>query len=150
MLLTNINTLRTCKDIAWLTVESVGAWIKETAEVLRTDLLTLFVELKCWYGSKIVTFYNIRWWSMEYVSRGTCQDKFVNFTTDTDRGPIINNYLTNKIKVTPFCNTIRRTADALSKHRYSSEFTNTNKFEKLCSNNITDCTVWSCHVTYAL
>ena len=67
---------------------------------------------------------------MECVSRDTYQDRFVNFTTDTDRAPIINNYLTNKIKVTPFCNTIGRTADALSKHRYSSEFTNKNKFEK--------------------
>ena len=38
---------------------------------------------------------------MEYVSRDTCQDRFVSFTTDTDRAPIINNYLTNKVKVTP-------------------------------------------------
>ena len=86
---------------------------------------------------------------MECVSRDTYQDRFVNFTTDTDRAPIINNYLTSKIKVTPFCNAIGRTDDALSKHRYSSEFTNTNKFEKLCSNGITDGTVYSCHVTYA-
>ena len=33
---------------------------------------------------------------------------------------------------------IRKTTDALSKHRYSNEFTNTNKFAKICSNNITD------------
>ena len=56
MLLASINTLCTCKDIAWLTVTGFGAGKKETAEVLITDLLTLFVELKCWYGSTIVTF----------------------------------------------------------------------------------------------
>ena len=67
---------------------------------------------------------------MEYVIRDTCQDRFLNFTTDTDRAPIVNNYLNNKIRVTRFFNTIGRTADALSKHRYSSEFTNTKKFEK--------------------
>ena len=55
MVLTDINTLRPCKDITGLTV-SVGAGIKETAETLRTDLLTFFVELKCWYSSGIVTF----------------------------------------------------------------------------------------------
>ena len=54
---------------------------------------------------------------MEYVSRDTCQDRFVNFTTDNDRAPIINNYLTNKIKVTPFCNTIGRTAKAGAKSK---------------------------------
>ena len=46
MVLTDINTLRLCKDIAGLTV-SVGAEIKGTAETLRTDLLTFFVELEC-------------------------------------------------------------------------------------------------------
>ena len=55
MVLTDINTLRLCKNIAGLTV-SVGAEIKETAETLRTDLLTFFVELKCWYGGAIMTF----------------------------------------------------------------------------------------------
>ena len=49
------NTLWPCKDITGLTA-SVGAGIKETAETLRTDLLTFFVELKCWYGGAIVTF----------------------------------------------------------------------------------------------
>ena len=49
------NTLWPCKDITGLTA-SVGAGIKETAETLRTDLLTFFVELKCWYDSGIVTF----------------------------------------------------------------------------------------------
>ena len=39
MVLTDINTLRPCKDITGLTV-SVGAGIKETAETLRIDLLT--------------------------------------------------------------------------------------------------------------
>ena len=29
---------------------------EKKAEVLITDLLTLFVELKCWYGSTIMTF----------------------------------------------------------------------------------------------
>ena len=46
MVLTDINTLRTCEDIAGLTV-SVGTGIKETVEALRTDLLTFFVALKC-------------------------------------------------------------------------------------------------------
>ena len=55
MVLTDANTLRPCKDITGLIV-SVGAGIKETADTLRTDLLTLFVELKCWYGGAIVTF----------------------------------------------------------------------------------------------
>ena len=44
MVLTDTNTLRSCRDITGLTV-SVGAGIKETAEILRTDLLTFFVEL---------------------------------------------------------------------------------------------------------
>ena len=57
--------------------------------------------------------------------------------TDTDRALIINNYLTNKIKVTLFPNT-RRTTDAFSKLRYSNESTNKNKFAKICSNDITD------------
>ena len=142
MLLTDINTLRIYKEIAWLTVKSVGTWRKETAEVLRTDFLTLFAELKCWYASTTVTFYNIRCWSMEYVSRDTCQDRFVNFTADTDRPPIINNYLANQMKVTPFCSTITRITDTFSKHRYSNEFTSTNKFTKICSNNITDNCTW--------
>ena len=55
MVLTDTNTLRACKDITGLTV-SVCAGIKETAETLRTDLRTFFVELKCWYGGTIVTF----------------------------------------------------------------------------------------------
>ena len=56
VVLTDIHTLQACEDIVGLTV-SVGAGIKETAEALRTDLLTLFVELKCWYGAvTIVTF----------------------------------------------------------------------------------------------
>ena len=33
---------------------------------------------------------------MEYFSRDTCQDRFVNSMTDTDRAPGINNYLANK------------------------------------------------------
>ena len=33
---------------------------------------------------------------MEYFSRDICQDRFVNSVTDTDRAPIINNYLANK------------------------------------------------------
>ena len=44
MVLTDTNTLRSSRDITGLTV-SVGAGIKETAEILRTDLLTFFVEL---------------------------------------------------------------------------------------------------------
>ena len=48
--------LRTCKDIAGLTVTSFGTVRKETSEALRTDLFTLFAELKCWYGSTYVTF----------------------------------------------------------------------------------------------
>ena len=55
MVLTDTNMLRPCKDIAGLTV-SVGGQIKETAKTLRTDLLTFFVELKCWYGGAIVSF----------------------------------------------------------------------------------------------
>ena len=43
-MLTDTNTLRSCKDITGLNV-SVGARIKETAEILRTDLLTFFFEL---------------------------------------------------------------------------------------------------------
>ena len=35
-------------------------------------------------------------------------------------------------------NTIRRATDALSKYRYTNEFTNKNKFTKRFSNNITD------------
>ena len=46
VVLTDSNTLRTCEDIAGLTVR-VGAGIKETPEALRTDLLKFFVELKC-------------------------------------------------------------------------------------------------------
>ena len=46
VVLTDTNTLWPCKGITELTV-SVGAGIKETAETLRTDLLTFFVELKC-------------------------------------------------------------------------------------------------------
>ena len=55
VVLTDTNTLQPWKDIAGLTI-SVGAEIKETAETLKTDLLTFFVELKCWYGGAIVTF----------------------------------------------------------------------------------------------
>ena len=47
MVLTDINTLRTCQDITTLTVTSVRASRKDTAETLRTDLLTLLVELQC-------------------------------------------------------------------------------------------------------
>ena len=75
---------------------------------------------------------------MQYVSRDTYQDRLANFTTDTNRVPSINNYLINKIKVPSFYNTIRRATDALSKHRYTKEFTNTNKFTTIFSNNITD------------
>ena len=45
MVLTDISMLRPCKDITGLIV-SVGAGMKETAETIRTDLLTFFVELK--------------------------------------------------------------------------------------------------------
>ena len=55
MVLTDTNTLRPCKDIIGLTV-SVGTGIKETAETLRTDLPTFFVELNCGHGGAIVTF----------------------------------------------------------------------------------------------
>ena len=55
MVLTDTNTLWPCKDITGLTV-SVSAGIKETAETLKTDLCTFFVELKCWYGGTIVKF----------------------------------------------------------------------------------------------
>ena len=59
----------------------------------------------CWYNCDI---YNIRCWSMEYVSKDTYQNRIANFTTDTNRAPSINNYyLINKIKVTSFYNTIR-------------------------------------------
>ena len=54
MVLTDISMLQPCKDITGLIV-SVGAGMKETAETIRTDLLTFFVELKSWYGSAIVT-----------------------------------------------------------------------------------------------
>ena len=46
VVLTDVHILQACEDIVGLTV-SVCAGIKETAEALRTDLLTLFVELKC-------------------------------------------------------------------------------------------------------
>ena len=60
--------------------------------------------------------------------------------TDTDRALIINNYLTDKIKVTLFSNT-RRTTNAFSKHTYTNESTNTNRFAKIYSNDITgNCT----------
>ena len=68
-----------------------------------------------WYNCDI---YNIRCWGMKYVSRDTYQDRLANFTTDTNRAPIINNYLINKIKVTHFYNTIRRATDTLSKHTH--------------------------------
>ena len=66
------------------------------------------------------------------------QGRLANFATDTSRTPSINIYLINKIKVTSFYNTIRRATVALSKHRYTNEFTNTHKFTKRFSNNITD------------
>ena len=74
---------------------------------------------------------------MKYVSRDIYQDKLANFLTDTNRAPSINNYLINKIKVIPY-NSIRRATNALGKHSYTKEFTNTNKFTKRSSNNITD------------
>ena len=74
---------------------------------------------------------------MEDVSRDTYQDRLSNFMTDTNRTPSINIYLINKIKVTSFCNMIRA-MDALSKYRYTNEFTNKNKLTKRFSNNITD------------
>ena len=75
---------------------------------------------------------------MEDVGRDTYQDRLANFTADTNRTPSINIYLINKIKVTSFYNTIRRATDALSKYRYTNEFTITNKFMKRFSNNIID------------
>ena len=48
--------MRRYKDIAWLTATSVGAGRNGTAEVLGTNLLTLFVESNCWYGTAILTF----------------------------------------------------------------------------------------------
>ena len=75
---------------------------------------------------------------MEYASRDTYQDRLANFMTDTNRAPSINNYLINKIKVTSCYNTIKRATDPLSKHRYTNEFINTNKFTKRFSNNVTD------------
>ena len=45
MVLTGTNMLQTCQGIAGLNV-SAGAGIKETAKVLRTDLITYSVELK--------------------------------------------------------------------------------------------------------
>ena len=55
---------------------------------------------------------------MTYVSRDTYQDRLANFTTDTNRALIINNYLINKIKFTHFYNMIKRAIDALSKHTH--------------------------------
>ena len=75
---------------------------------------------------------------MEDVSRDTYQDRLSNFMTDINRTPSINIYLINKIKVTSFCNMIRRAMDALSKYRYTNEFTNKNKFTKRFTNNIAD------------
>ena len=64
---------------------------------------------------------------MEYVTRGTYQDRLANFMTDTNRVPSINNYLNSHMKVTSFNNMIRRAVDALSKHKYTNAFTNTHK-----------------------
>ena len=75
---------------------------------------------------------------MEYVRKDTYQDRLANFMTDTNRAPSVNNYLINKIKVTSFNSTIRRATDALSKHRYTNKFANTNKFTTRFSNNIID------------
>ena len=47
--------MRKCKGITGLT-ESVSAGRKETIEALKTDLLTLFVMLKCWYVGAVMTF----------------------------------------------------------------------------------------------
>ena len=74
--------------------------------------------------------YDIRCWSMQDVSRDTYQDRLVNFTTDTNRTPRINIYLISKIKVTSFYNTIRRATDALSKYRYTNEFTNKKNLQR--------------------
>ena len=75
---------------------------------------------------------------MKYVSRDTKQDRLLNSTTDNNRVSSINNYLINKIKVTPFYNTRRRATEVLSKHRYTEKYTNANKFTKIFRNNITD------------
>ena len=66
---------------------------------------------------------------MEDVSRDTYQDRLANFTTDTNRTPSINICLINGSK-SSFYNTIRRAKDTLSKHRYTNEFMNKNKFTK--------------------
>ena len=55
VVLTGTNMLQTCQGIAGLNV-SAGAGIKETAKVLRTDLITYSVELKSWYCGTTVTF----------------------------------------------------------------------------------------------
>ena len=56
----------------------------------------------------------------------------------TERLVLIFIYLIDKIKVTSFYNTIRRATDDLNKHRYTNKFTNSNKFTRRFSNNITD------------
>ena len=66
------------------------------------------------------------------------RDRLAKFTTGTSRTPSINIYIINNIKGTSFYNTIRRAMDCLSKHRYTNEFINKNKFTKGFSNNITD------------
>ena len=56
----------------------------------------------------------------------------------TERLVSIFIYLIDKIKVTSFYNTLRRATDDLNKHRYTNKFTNSNKFTRRFSNNITD------------
>ena len=75
---------------------------------------------------------------MKDISRDTYHGRLAIFTTDTNRTPSINIYLINKSKVTLFYSTIRRATDALSKHRYTNEFANKNKFTRRFSKSITD------------
>ena len=65
-MLTDTNTLRSCKNITGLNV-SVGAGIKETAEILRTDLLTIIVELSV--NMVVVQLWHLQHQVLEYGRR---------------------------------------------------------------------------------
>ena len=136
------NKLKSSKDMTRLTV-GVGAGIKETAKTFRTDLLTFFVELKCWYGGTIVTFTTSGaevWKTLVEILTKT--DLRTLRQSLTERLVLIFIYLIDKIKVTSFYNRIRRATDDLNKHRYTNKFTNSNKFTRRFSNNITDNFTW--------
>ena len=56
MALTVFNPLWTCKGTIELFLTSLDAERTKTAETLKTDLLTFCVDVKSWYGGKIVIF----------------------------------------------------------------------------------------------